>query len=512
MLAVPVEESKAQRLQRQQARFRDRGGIFVPAAKNTLIDILLSRTVSGESPPKSRESADSSYQSPSPLQGKGPSASKHDEIQEIVKGDKALSNKHDHAPVTEAPLPAPKKRGRKGTTQAVAGPSKLKKAPAKRRGKAVNSAKGKAKTEPNESVPTSTTTTSVPKRKGKAPKAKPIVEKLRDTLDAEPAQTKRKGKTSRPKPPDAEDVESNDEHTTAGPRRKGTVKGKKRQRSAETDDESDATTKSKKTPNAEEIDVDLPDVPSPKGRDSQELAVVKPPPTKESEPPKRDKNTDLEKRVKSTTTITIHDHEEPEDVEEQDNSKDKTIAEKTNARVARPKKPAKPASVKPEQYDDVECISPTVDEQHEDVPTQAAKRKTDLQSSKKPTKRAYSDDEDQEEMEESTLPKSKRAKAILRDVKESTSGRTSKEITNDAPKEITSGVKQEKSEKTLTLLSRNQKENTRGAGRSGSKKPVSKPKAIRKGPPKDVLQRIKASSVLRQHDYDSDPDPIDFLS
>ncbi|KAF5376064.1 hypothetical protein D9615_007685 [Tricholomella constricta] len=40
---IPVEESRAQRLQRQQARFRDRGGIFVPSNRNTLVDILLGR-------------------------------------------------------------------------------------------------------------------------------------------------------------------------------------------------------------------------------------------------------------------------------------------------------------------------------------------------------------------------------------------------------------------------------------------------------------------------------------
>ncbi|KAG6808991.1 hypothetical protein H0H92_002081 [Tricholoma furcatifolium] len=40
-----VEESRAQRLQRSQARFRDRGGIFVPTNRNTLADILLGRKV-----------------------------------------------------------------------------------------------------------------------------------------------------------------------------------------------------------------------------------------------------------------------------------------------------------------------------------------------------------------------------------------------------------------------------------------------------------------------------------
>ncbi|CAA7262083.1 unnamed protein product [Cyclocybe aegerita] len=45
ILATPlnVEESRAQRLQRSQARFRDRGGIFVPSSRSKLADILLGK-------------------------------------------------------------------------------------------------------------------------------------------------------------------------------------------------------------------------------------------------------------------------------------------------------------------------------------------------------------------------------------------------------------------------------------------------------------------------------------
>lgn len=70
-LGVSAEESKAERLKRLQARFRDRGGsvfaacirravidifdrVFVPSTSNPLVDILLARNVSGESPSKAR--------------------------------------------------------------------------------------------------------------------------------------------------------------------------------------------------------------------------------------------------------------------------------------------------------------------------------------------------------------------------------------------------------------------------------------------------------------------------
>ncbi|KAK2465152.1 hypothetical protein APHAL10511_002844 [Amanita phalloides] len=42
-LTVGIEESRAQRQQRQQSRFRDRGGIFKPSNRNTLVDILMGR-------------------------------------------------------------------------------------------------------------------------------------------------------------------------------------------------------------------------------------------------------------------------------------------------------------------------------------------------------------------------------------------------------------------------------------------------------------------------------------
>ncbi|KAL6308938.1 hypothetical protein BKA93DRAFT_746666 [Sparassis latifolia] len=49
---LTVEASRAKRLERQQSRFRDRGGIFVPSTHNALLDILLARGVNGESPAK----------------------------------------------------------------------------------------------------------------------------------------------------------------------------------------------------------------------------------------------------------------------------------------------------------------------------------------------------------------------------------------------------------------------------------------------------------------------------
>ncbi|KAH8978881.1 hypothetical protein EDB86DRAFT_2990288 [Lactarius hatsudake] len=53
-LVGTVQDSKAKRQERLKSRFRDRGGIFVPAEGNDLAQLLLARGVNGESPNKRR--------------------------------------------------------------------------------------------------------------------------------------------------------------------------------------------------------------------------------------------------------------------------------------------------------------------------------------------------------------------------------------------------------------------------------------------------------------------------
>ncbi|EIW56609.1 uncharacterized protein TRAVEDRAFT_73094 [Trametes versicolor FP-101664 SS1] len=49
LLGETVEASREKRLERQQARLRDRGGIFKPSEHNPLVELLLARGVNGES-------------------------------------------------------------------------------------------------------------------------------------------------------------------------------------------------------------------------------------------------------------------------------------------------------------------------------------------------------------------------------------------------------------------------------------------------------------------------------
>lgn len=49
---IDVEASRAKRIERVKAKYRDRGGIFKPKENNDLINILLAKDVSGLSPSK----------------------------------------------------------------------------------------------------------------------------------------------------------------------------------------------------------------------------------------------------------------------------------------------------------------------------------------------------------------------------------------------------------------------------------------------------------------------------
>ncbi|KAI0830205.1 hypothetical protein BC628DRAFT_986319 [Trametes gibbosa] len=67
LLGDTVEASREKRIERQQARFRDRGGIFKPSERNALLDILLSRGVNGESPSRANSPRRSPSRSASPV-------------------------------------------------------------------------------------------------------------------------------------------------------------------------------------------------------------------------------------------------------------------------------------------------------------------------------------------------------------------------------------------------------------------------------------------------------------
>ncbi|KAH9852881.1 hypothetical protein C2E23DRAFT_824035 [Lenzites betulinus] len=80
LLGATVEASREKRIERQQARFRDRGGIFKPSERNSLLDILLARGVNGEAPPRANSPRRSRSRSASPVRkGRKPAKSRKSE-------------------------------------------------------------------------------------------------------------------------------------------------------------------------------------------------------------------------------------------------------------------------------------------------------------------------------------------------------------------------------------------------------------------------------------------------
>ncbi|KAJ3548013.1 hypothetical protein NM688_g5347 [Phlebia brevispora] len=94
LLGESVEESRAKRVEKQQSRYRDRGGIFVPADSNPLLDILLARGVNGESPTKSlaRSTRRNGTNTSSPVKGKRKVALTDD----VAQGNGSRGEKKDN--------------------------------------------------------------------------------------------------------------------------------------------------------------------------------------------------------------------------------------------------------------------------------------------------------------------------------------------------------------------------------------------------------------------------------
>ncbi|KAG2131655.1 hypothetical protein DEU56DRAFT_453713 [Suillus clintonianus] len=169
MLPVTVEESKAQRLQRQQARFRDRGGAFIPSENNPLKDILLARTVSGESPSKAATKSPYRHRSLSV----SPSKAKRNKVASKAQGSPAKVKVSRSKTNTEAPAGFV-------SGNAAAGPSaefggKISKAQTKKKvDPTARKGKGKAKpTDGNDVFEAETTKVKpAPKRRGRPPKTK----------------------------------------------------------------------------------------------------------------------------------------------------------------------------------------------------------------------------------------------------------------------------------------------------------------------------------------------------
>ncbi|KAF6750903.1 hypothetical protein DFP72DRAFT_1072057 [Ephemerocybe angulata] len=127
-----VEESRQERLQRQQARIRDRGGIFVPTVRNTLADILCGRREASPKKLRRSRSRSCSPQKPpaSPTTGKGKRVSLSSS-HAITKGEISVAGdalrrsprKKSATPQPNGPEAKVVKKGKGGSSKSTVAPS-----------------------------------------------------------------------------------------------------------------------------------------------------------------------------------------------------------------------------------------------------------------------------------------------------------------------------------------------------------------------------------------------------
>ncbi|KAJ7756281.1 hypothetical protein B0H16DRAFT_696479 [Mycena metata] len=176
-----VQDSRAKRLVRQQARFRDRGGIFVPRAHNNLLDILLGRKK--PSPLKRRSRSRSLSASPSKS-----AASRSKRGSSVGRKSGGTASK---PPSSQKAKTLPSRPDDDEPEQPIAGPSRLPEAAKKPPSKVAASRKGKKTVTADEE--TLQESKPAPKRKGRPPKStQPTEDELQEPKTKPTAKRKTK--------------------------------------------------------------------------------------------------------------------------------------------------------------------------------------------------------------------------------------------------------------------------------------------------------------------------------
>ncbi|KAJ7146131.1 hypothetical protein C8R44DRAFT_8118 [Mycena epipterygia] len=583
-----VAESRTQRIARQQSRFRDRGGIFVPRAHNNLLDILLgrkqpsplkrrsrSRSLSvspTKRPPKSNRGASARPKSG----GTGSKAPARRKSSKIPAGD-------THDPNSESGQP-------------VAGPSRLPDAVEKPSSKVQASRKGKKTVAADDDALTESK--PAPKRKGRNTKSKQTIQ--------EPTKTTAKSTTQRKRTkvltPDDPVVHSDNEAPVASTKRTTASKAKTSRKTVATDDldlgEGDATAKAsnskgKSSKSSAKTDITAP-ATKPNARSKARAAKASEEQDADPPPPPR---TQRSRAVKSRKTYTElsddEDAEEPpkarsgtavkalsapdvvadtvpgnsvkkkgkqrevdddvaptsaaskvnktkgkgkareQEAEEPVKSKAKTVKRKRalehdppgdgDSESARPIKRRKPASL-PKENDEPSSrtrleviLEEDEDEDETAAPVKIPARpiKADASTAKKPKASSKKRPRDEDVKETTEQTPSKRAKvAKPKDVPTAPA-----KLKKRAPaKRSKSAVEKGTSDGTkhVQIPSRKLKENTPTslALPPEQQKPAAKPVLVvtRTGPPKSVLDRVRAHTGSRLVPDDNEPDELDFLS
>ncbi|KAF8438433.1 hypothetical protein L210DRAFT_980508 [Boletus edulis BED1] len=459
-LGVSAEESKAQRLKRQQARFRDRGGVFVPSTSNPLVDILLARTVSGDSPSKPRP-------------------------KDIAGRRSSTSRPRQSSPTRKARADAATEK-----SQAVAGSSKSKPASRKRKAKVVE-----AETDPDPKP--------APKRRGR------------------PAQSKKKAQDS-----DAEQLPPANTNTNTNIKSKPTSKGKGKQRAAPSTSDGHPKTKPKPKTKAKAKSNPAKEVIEVFDSDDEQTLVEAPHKVKSN--PKRkipyedDDETDDDAPIIRKRAVPCVDDSKASGTKTATRVKTGKIVDTGNSRKI--------------SHDKEEDVAAPPAKKRRAANLLPAKPKTAIEP--EPALRPIRDVSDGGKLKATGKDKGKGRIEPVRDVVEP----VERDDDERPPERVSKHKKRKKEEdnhddqprKTVKFSdtgpphssSRKLKENQPNkkgecAAKSGLKDEPDAPKLASKppiraktpkGPPREVLERIKASAVRHFRCVDSEPDELDCLS
>ncbi|KAI0742787.1 hypothetical protein C8Q80DRAFT_1273394 [Daedaleopsis nitida] len=302
--ALNVEESKAKRIERQQARLRDRGGIFKPAEHNPLLDLLLARGVNGESPSRANSPRRSRSRSASPIRKRSaPHAGKAPETSAAPK--KASARRKSQAAV--------RKQSQVLDQASIAGPSNPKAYTAAKRAR-VKSTKTQQAPPPDDDVPR-------PKRKRKVP-------------DPEPEHVTAENSDDEPIAPKPCKKAPTKARTTTNSMSKSKTTSKK---SPPDDDEDVGTTK--KTPRVNEY-VEPTQDPAPRAKKSTKGKQRADPAPIQEEKPNRVNDSKRRKAASGAPPKAVNNH-----VEKEDSDDDTPLIAllqptgRTNPPIAKPKEP-----------------------------------------------------------------------------------------------------------------------------------------------------------------------------
>ncbi|KAG8215159.1 hypothetical protein J3R82DRAFT_8658 [Butyriboletus roseoflavus] len=460
-LGVSAGDSKAQRLKRLQARFRDRGGAFVPSNLNPLVDILLARAVSGESPSKAR---------PKNVAGRRLSSSKVRQASPTHKTGATTITEESQAVAGSSKSKPPASRKRKAKAVEPEADTATKPAPNRRS----KPAKGKknAPGSDTEQTPPDTTikSKSTSKGKGRPRHAAPSTSDGNQKMKTKP-QAKAKSNRARDV---VEVLVSDDDQTLVDVPHKAKSNPKRNTRYEDDDETDDDVPIVRKRAILRVDDSKASNSKTATRVNTERIASTESSRKRTLEDGEEKSQGDKHPKTEARKRLVLHDEGEDDNDVTSPPAKKGKVASSTSA------KPQNAAELTPHTI-------------KEEKPKVTGKRKGKSRAEHQDIVKPVNKDDDERPPERASKPKKRKKEDNYDDrprkvVKFSDTGHKHKS-------EAKSSVKDEPNGPRLKLAI----------------EAPSRTKTL-KGPPREVLERIKASAVRHLRCADSEPDELDCLS